>query len=95
MTHYVCVNGHDRCYGGTSAGPECPYCEKRPATRRQLAPQRPWWETARANSDAEAETLCRRLGTGQCAAICLSHLSGSTTDGQCPERLRVWQKADR
>jgi hypothetical protein len=22
-----CVNGHDRCYGGVSAGPECPYCE--------------------------------------------------------------------
>lgn len=24
---YICVNGHDRCYGGLSAGPECPYCE--------------------------------------------------------------------
>ena len=26
---YVCVNGHDLCYGGTSSGPECPYCERR------------------------------------------------------------------
>lgn len=25
---YRCVNGHDRCYGGTSAGPKCPYCER-------------------------------------------------------------------
>jgi len=22
-----CVNGHDLCYGGVSAGPDCPYCE--------------------------------------------------------------------
>jgi hypothetical protein len=26
---YVCTNGHDLCYGGVSAGPECPYCERR------------------------------------------------------------------
>ena len=25
---WKCVNGHDLCYGGASAGPECPYCEK-------------------------------------------------------------------
>jgi hypothetical protein len=29
MMRYVCVNGHDRCFGGASAGPECPYCERR------------------------------------------------------------------
>lgn len=23
---YRCVQGHDLCHGGTSAGPECPYC---------------------------------------------------------------------
>ena len=26
---YKCVNGHDLCHGGASAGPDCPYCEKR------------------------------------------------------------------
>ncbi len=25
---YKCVNGHDLCYGGVSAGKECPYCER-------------------------------------------------------------------
>lgn len=25
---YRCTGGHDLCYGGTSAGPECPYCER-------------------------------------------------------------------
>jgi hypothetical protein len=24
---YKCTGGHDRCGSGTSAGPECPYCE--------------------------------------------------------------------
>lgn len=24
---YRCTNGHDLCYGGIHAGPDCPYCE--------------------------------------------------------------------
>lgn len=28
---YKCVNGHDLCHGGTSAGPSCPTCERVPA----------------------------------------------------------------
>lgn len=30
------INGHDRCYGGASAGPDCPYCERRPATKPKI-----------------------------------------------------------
>jgi hypothetical protein len=33
MTRYICTNGHYRCYGGASAGPECPYCERRTARK--------------------------------------------------------------
>lgn len=36
MTRYVCVNGHDRCFGGVSAGPECPYCERRSPRRSRV-----------------------------------------------------------
>jgi len=35
MREYLCVNGHDRCYGGTSAGPECPYCEIKPRKKKE------------------------------------------------------------
>ncbi len=27
LTDWKCTGGHDRCYGGVSRGPECPYCE--------------------------------------------------------------------
>lgn len=33
-----------------------------------------------------AQALCKSEGTGQCAAICLSHLSGS----KCAEAVSVW-----
>lgn len=36
------------------------------------------------------EILCRAHGTAQCAALCLTHSSLGTTDGQCPEQLIVW-----
>lgn len=26
MTGDKCTNGHDRCFGGASSGPDCPYC---------------------------------------------------------------------
>lgn len=39
-----------------------------------------------------ARDRCRRLGTAQCAAICLTHFSTSTRDGQCPEAVRVHGK---
>jgi hypothetical protein len=53
---------------------------------------KPWWETTRATTPEEASALCRRLGTSQCAAICLQHLSLATGDGRCPEASRVWMK---
>src|SRR5271166_5338741 len=28
MSRWKCVNAHDRCFGGTAAGPECQYCER-------------------------------------------------------------------
>lgn len=34
---------------------------------------------------------CKRLGTGQCAAICLQHSSNFTTNGECPEADLVWK----
>jgi len=37
MTRLVCVNAHDRCYGG--AGGPCPYCE--PARRSAAACPKP------------------------------------------------------
>lgn len=38
--------------------------------------------------------LCRRRGTGQCALICLSHSSNTTTRGNCPEAINVWGSCD-
>lgn len=41
----------------------------------------------------EIETaLCKSHGTAQCAAICLSHFASSTTNGQCPEKKRVYKR---
>ena len=34
--------------------------------------------------------LCKAEGTAQCAAICLSHFSSSTSNGKCPEAKHVW-----
>ncbi len=36
--------------------------------------------------------LCRQHGTGQCAPICLSHMSTTTTSGKCPEAPRIWHR---
>lgn len=35
--------------------------------------------------------ICKQQATGQCAALCLSHFSTSTTKGQCPEAVRIWK----
>jgi hypothetical protein len=35
---FKCVNGHDRCYGGAGAGPDCPYCERLPPPDPTPAP---------------------------------------------------------
>lgn len=52
----------------------------------------PWWRTVKAETPEQAAEFCKRLGTGECAAICLSHMSSNTTDGRCPEKERVWMK---
>jgi hypothetical protein len=43
-----------------------------------------------ASVEEVAHSLCKADGTAQCAAICLSHFSTSTTGGKCPEAARVW-----
>lgn len=53
----------------------------------------PWWQGARAETPGQAAEFCKKLGTGQCAAICLSHSSIHTTNGACPEASRVWMKS--
>lgn len=55
---------------------------------------KPWWKTAIADTPEKAAELCKRLGTGECAAICLSHSSLFTAPGQCPESFRVWGPKD-
>jgi len=35
-TEYVCINGHDLCAGGFSAGSDCPYCERRVSTKGRI-----------------------------------------------------------
>ncbi len=40
---------------------------------------------------ATCRGICAALKTGQCAPVCLSHFSTSTTKGQCPEAPRVWK----
>jgi hypothetical protein len=37
-----------------------------------------------------ARAMCKTHGTGQCAALCLSHSSIFTTGGQCPEAPRIY-----
>lgn len=51
-----------------------------------------WWDSAKADTPEEAAAFCKKLGTGQCAAICLSHMSNTTTGGNCPEAPRVWMR---
>lgn len=46
---------------------------------------------AEVSEEELARTLCRADGTGQCAAICLSHSSNSTSGGKCPEANRIWR----
>ncbi len=41
-------------------------------------------------AEAVAKRACKNNGTGQCAAICLSHSSLHTKPGKCPEMLTVW-----
>lgn len=45
--------------------------------------------------EAAARAMCKAEGTAQCAAICLSHFSINTTDGRCPEAMRVWRNKAR
>ena len=51
---------------------------------------RPWWDSAVADNEQQAQAFCKRMGTGQCAALCLTHSSLHTSDGKCPEAVRVW-----
>jgi hypothetical protein len=48
--------------------------------------------SARQQASVEdvARSLCKADGTAQCAAICLSYSSTSTTNGKCPEAKRIW-----
>lgn len=50
---------------------------------------------AEVSEDELARTLCCADGTGQCAAICLSHSSIFTSDGKCPEANRIWRHKAR
>jgi hypothetical protein len=43
-------------------------------------------------NEAEARERCRKQGTAQCAAICLSHTATFTRDGQCPHAVEVWNR---
>ena len=45
--------------------------------------------------EAVARALCKSEGTGQCAAMCLSHFARDTKKGKCAESVAVWgRKAD-
>ena len=44
----------------------------------------------RALLEIVVRAICKSEGTAQCAAICLSHSSLNTTNGRCPEAMRVW-----
>ena len=39
-----------------------------------------------------AKALCSSEGTGQCAALCLSHSSNFTSKGECPETSKIWKR---
>jgi hypothetical protein len=39
---------------------------------------------------AACRAMCKSNGTGQCAAICITHFSTSTQGGACPEATRVY-----
>lgn len=52
---------------------------------------RPWWEVANAQTHEQARAFCDKLGTRQCAPVCLQHLSFYPAHG-CPEVNRVWMK---
>lgn len=41
-------------------------------------------------TEDQQKAACRSMGTGQCAAICLSHSSNFTRNGECPEAKQVW-----
>jgi hypothetical protein len=43
MTKWKCTNGHDRCFGGVSAGAECPYCERQPDRASDGRPMVVFW----------------------------------------------------
>lgn len=45
--------------------------------------------------EAAARGMCKNEGTAQCAPICLSHFSIHTTNGQCPEAIRIWGRKAR
>lgn len=48
--------------------------------------------TGAEHDEAIARGLCKSRGTGQCAALCLSHMSIHTTNGQCPEARSIWHR---
>jgi hypothetical protein len=40
--------------------------------------------------ESVCKQLCKKRGTGQCAALCRTHSSNFTTKGQCPEAEYIW-----
>jgi hypothetical protein len=42
--------------------------------------------------EVAARAMCKSRGTGQCAALCLSHSSNFTTSGKCPEAITIWKR---
>lgn len=46
----------------------------------------------RATNEAGARALCKKRGTGQCAAVCLQYTHFETAQGRCPEAMKVWGK---
>ena len=82
-SRYVCTGGHDLCYGGDSAGPECPYCERRPAGR-----------TRRYLTGGEKANMLIRQG-GRCA-ICAEDLTDPVEwDHSTPHAFRPERKPDQ
>lgn len=53
-----------------------------------------WWKIAPPAPDAvNAAQYCRKIGTSQCAAICLSWWPAGKP-GECPHALAVWGKKE-
>lgn len=63
------------------------YAEDQVYTGRLNFREGQWHKESTAERERMQQDACRSLGTGQCAAICLSHLR---TTADCPEYRIVW-----